>query len=210
MKYLILLRLTITLLIGVSFSGLSYSQTTKTVTASCGKCGRSVPSTSSVGGTCPHCGVRWGRENKSTTTSSTFDKTNTQIKLPTFELDYNTGRDTKSSGYKSNLMEDLDLSLDLSKVSKIQLNNKIDIPNEKIPTYNPPTYNQNESSTIIRNCKLMSSPNRNSEILGLITKNSSIIINKRKGDWLKITYVGNLEGKIDVYVGWIYSSNAVE
>lgn len=208
MKFLILLRLTITLLIGISFSGLSYSQTTKTVTASCGKCGRSVPSTSSVGGTCPHCGVRWGRENKSTTTSSTFDKRNTQIKLPTFELDYNTGRDTKSSGYKSNLMEDTGLKLDLSQASELQLPE----PTRNIPQkeYNPFTYNQNESSTIIRNCKLMSSPNRNSEILGLITKNSSIVINKRKGDWLKITYVGNLEGKIDVYVGWIHSSNVVE
>jgi hypothetical protein len=32
------------------------------VSKSCGSCGRGVPSSSKVGDTCPHCGVRWGYE----------------------------------------------------------------------------------------------------------------------------------------------------
>lgn len=204
MKYVILFRLTIILLIGISFSQLSYSQTTTIVKASCGKCGKSVPSTSSVGGTCPHCGARWGRENKSIKTSRTSEKNYDQIK---FELDYNEGRNTSTSGYKSDPM----LELDLSKASELQLPEPTrNIPQQKIPTYTPPTYNENESSTIIRNCKLMSSPNRNSEILGILSKNSSIILTKRKGDWLKISYFGYLEGQIGSYVGWIHNSNVVE
>ena len=188
MKYLILLRLTIILLMGISFSELSYSQTTKIVAASCGKCGRSVHSTSSVGGTCPHCGARWGREIKSTNTSR--------------ELDYNTGRDTKTSSSESYRME-----LDLTQTSELVLpnNSNLGIPNTKLPTYS-----SLEMSTIIRNCKLRSSPSSKSEILGLLAKNSSIIIEKRKGDWLRITYYGNLEGEFGSYVGWIHSSNVVE
>ena len=167
MKHLILLRLTIILLIGISFSHLSYSQTTTTVTASCGKCGRSVPSTSSVGGTCPHCGARWDRENKSTTTS---DNSIYQFP-PLLQGSYLLPRNTRTYGDESNLYE---------------------------------------NSTVIRNCKLRSSPSTNSEILGLLAKNSSIIIKKRKGDWLKITYNGNLEGEFGSYVGWIHNSNVVE
>jgi len=45
------------------------AQTTTTVSKKCGKCQKPVSSSSKVGDTCPHCGVRWGYEN--TTTSST-------------------------------------------------------------------------------------------------------------------------------------------
>ncbi len=37
-----------------------------TVSKSCGKCGRQVPVTSQVGGSCPHCSVRWGFESSTT------------------------------------------------------------------------------------------------------------------------------------------------
>lgn len=35
----------------------------QTMSKSCGKCGGAVSVSSTVGGTCPHCGVRWGGEN---------------------------------------------------------------------------------------------------------------------------------------------------
>ena len=52
-------------------SNLSYCQTGTTISASCGKCGKAVPSNSKAGDTCPYCGVRWGRENSTTINSST-------------------------------------------------------------------------------------------------------------------------------------------
>ncbi|RZK05200.1 MAG: hypothetical protein EOO46_16015 [Flavobacterium sp.] len=48
----------------------SFAQTTTTVSKKCGKCGKSVSINSKIGDICPHCGVRWGYEN-STTTSTT-------------------------------------------------------------------------------------------------------------------------------------------
>lgn len=59
----------------------AYSQTTRTVSKSCGKCGKKVSVTSKIGDRCPHCGVRWGYENSSTTAStypSTSSPQNTQ------------------------------------------------------------------------------------------------------------------------------------
>lgn len=54
-------------------SKISYCQTTTTISASCGKCGKAVPPSSRTGGTCPYCGVRWGRESSTTINSSTQD-----------------------------------------------------------------------------------------------------------------------------------------
>lgn len=45
----------------------TYSYTT--VSKSCGSCGGAVSSNSCVGMRCPHCGVRWGYENTTTSTS---------------------------------------------------------------------------------------------------------------------------------------------
>lgn len=45
----------------------SYSYTT--TSKSCGSCGGAVSSSSQVGMRCPHCHVRWGYENTTTTTS---------------------------------------------------------------------------------------------------------------------------------------------
>jgi uncharacterized protein YgiM (DUF1202 family) len=45
----------------------SYSYTS--VSKNCGSCGGAVSSNSCVGMRCPHCGVRWGYENTTTTTS---------------------------------------------------------------------------------------------------------------------------------------------
>lgn len=47
----------------------SISQTNRTTSKSCGKCGKSVSASSKVGDKCPHCGVVWGRENTQTTNS---------------------------------------------------------------------------------------------------------------------------------------------
>jgi Spy/CpxP family protein refolding chaperone len=41
-------------------SGKQRSTTSFSVAKRCGSCSKSVPSSSSVGDTCPHCGVRWG------------------------------------------------------------------------------------------------------------------------------------------------------
>lgn len=45
------------------------THTTTTVSKSCGSCGGAVSSNSRIGMTCPHCGVRWGYENTTTSTS---------------------------------------------------------------------------------------------------------------------------------------------
>ncbi len=46
----------------------TYTSTT-TVSKSCGSCGGAVSSDSKIGMRCPHCGVRWGYENTTTSTS---------------------------------------------------------------------------------------------------------------------------------------------
>lgn len=68
MKYLLFL----VILIGaITFNANdSFAQTTTTVSKKCGKCGKSVSTNSRIGDICPHCGVRWGYEN-TTTTSTT-------------------------------------------------------------------------------------------------------------------------------------------
>ena len=61
------------------------------LSASCGKCGRAVAATSRVGQRCPHCGVVWGRENKTTTTSpSDYNSDFGTTKMPDMS-DYNSG-----------------------------------------------------------------------------------------------------------------------
>jgi hypothetical protein len=45
-------------------SGVAQSYTKES--KSCGKCKKEVSVNSRVGMTCPHCGVEWGRENKTT------------------------------------------------------------------------------------------------------------------------------------------------
>jgi len=40
--------------------------TTTTESKHCGACGHDVAANSTVGMTCPYCGVTWGRENTST------------------------------------------------------------------------------------------------------------------------------------------------
>ena len=45
------------------------AQTYTTESKSCGSCGKAVSNNSRIGMTCPHCGVTWGRENETKTTS---------------------------------------------------------------------------------------------------------------------------------------------
>ena len=59
---------------------LTYSQTYSSLTtANCGKCGKAVSSSAKVGDSCPHCGVRWGKENTTTTNSIINSTKNTGI-----------------------------------------------------------------------------------------------------------------------------------
>ncbi|MES2518174.1 MAG: hypothetical protein V4585_08710 [Bacteroidota bacterium] len=57
----------------------TYSQTKSSVSANCGKCGKSVSPYAKVGDTCPHCGVRWGKENSTTTNINTNKETDGAI-----------------------------------------------------------------------------------------------------------------------------------
>lgn len=47
-----------------------YSQNSKIVTATCGKCGNKVSPNSKIGDMCPHCKAIWGDEKTSKTSSS--------------------------------------------------------------------------------------------------------------------------------------------
>lgn len=47
----------------------SYGQSYTTSSKSCGSCGGAVSSNSQIGMKCPHCGVRWGYENTTRSTS---------------------------------------------------------------------------------------------------------------------------------------------
>ena len=51
-------------------SSLVNAQTTTTVTKSCGACNGPVSEYASVGQTCPHCGVTWGDETTTSTTTT--------------------------------------------------------------------------------------------------------------------------------------------
>lgn len=53
-----------------------------TISASCGKCYKKVAASSKIGDYCPHCGVRWGYENTSTTTSSVSNGATSLYKVP--------------------------------------------------------------------------------------------------------------------------------
>jgi hypothetical protein len=65
--------LTFLLLFMAVLTSQTNAQTTTTVSKKCGKCQKPVSSSSKVGDICPHCGVRWGYEN-TTTTSTTVNR----------------------------------------------------------------------------------------------------------------------------------------
>ncbi len=66
--------LLMTFLVGLINPNKSYSQTYTTSSKSCGSCSGAVSASSKIGDICPHCGVRWGYENTSTS-SRTIKKT---------------------------------------------------------------------------------------------------------------------------------------
>ncbi len=65
MKKISIIKVIIILLTSISLTKVGYSQTTTTVSANCGKCGKAVSENAKVGDYCPYCGVRWGKENSS-------------------------------------------------------------------------------------------------------------------------------------------------
>jgi formylglycine-generating enzyme required for sulfatase activity len=50
----------------------SVGQSTVSVSKKCGSCGGGVSSTAKIGDTCPHCGVKWGYEDRQTLPISRF------------------------------------------------------------------------------------------------------------------------------------------
>jgi predicted RNA-binding Zn-ribbon protein involved in translation (DUF1610 family) len=77
------LILTITLIIS-SFATLEISaQSYTTESKSCGSCQKEVSINSRIGMKCPHCGVVWGQENTSRTTSTYPSSTN--YNMPKFD-----------------------------------------------------------------------------------------------------------------------------
>jgi hypothetical protein len=72
----ILVLLLMTLLTRILYPNICYSQTYTTSSKSCGSCRGAVSASSKIGDICPHCGVRWGYEN-TTTSSRTIKKTKT-------------------------------------------------------------------------------------------------------------------------------------
>jgi predicted RNA-binding Zn-ribbon protein involved in translation (DUF1610 family) len=177
MKKLYFLALLSTLLAFITPSGSLHAQSRKRtkLSANCGKCGRAVAATSRVGQRCPHCGVVWGRENTTTTTSPSY-----------YNSDFGTTKMPDLSEYTS--------SGSLGGMSGMGGS-----PFE------------NETNTI-RTCTLRAAPSTKAVGLGSISKNSSVTILKRSGEWVKVSYFGTLGGdgyNINTYRGWIHSSNLV-
>lgn len=70
-----------------------------------------------------------------------------------------------------------------------------------------------EMSSTTANSNLRSAPNSTATVLGIISKNESIIITKRRGDWVKVSFTGNFiannGGFIKNYIGWLHVSCVV-
>ncbi len=63
-------------LLGFDCVGQKHSNKTVSESKHCGKCGKSVSVKSRAGMICPHCGVKWGRENTTHTQSYNIDSYN--------------------------------------------------------------------------------------------------------------------------------------
>jgi DNA-directed RNA polymerase subunit RPC12/RpoP len=75
------------LLLSLFISSLGILEAQTTVSASCGSCHKPVSSSSKIGDTCPHCGLTWGRENTSQTTTTNRSINNSlPLDLPTYSL----------------------------------------------------------------------------------------------------------------------------
>ena len=77
----------------------AYAQTTTSVSKSCGKCGKSVSASSKVGDRCPHCGVRWGYENTSSS-STIIQSKSTDLDFGRENTNSNPAKNTTSEEYK--------------------------------------------------------------------------------------------------------------
>ncbi len=73
--------------------------------------------------------------------------------------------------------------------------------------------NMYQSSNTITNCNLRSAPNTKATIMGVIAKNESITITQRKGDWVKISFLGSFmeDGaySMSYHVGWVHVGGVV-
>ena len=98
-----------------------FSQTYTSVSKSCGKCGKAVSSSSKIGDTCPHCGVRWGYENTSTSTSTSYKKSTLTDYTPSSISNKNSTQKASSSGTSKVIKE----TNPFSTYSKLQTENWI-------------------------------------------------------------------------------------
>lgn len=165
MKNIISKSLQFSLLLMCTF-GTLLLQAQTTVSKSCGKCHKPVSQYATIGDVCPHCGVRWGYENTSKTTS------------------------TRTVDYSLPSPSDYDM---------------------KLPSYDNSDFMFQQSNTV-RNSNLRSAPSKDSEVMVVLPKNASITITKKLGDWVKISYIGNLSNEqfnIQTYTGWLHISNVV-
>lgn len=72
-----------------------FCQSYTTESKSCGSCHKPVSNNSTVGMRCPHCGVRWGYENESRTTTTKYKND--------YESNYNYTKSSGSTTSKVNL-----------------------------------------------------------------------------------------------------------
>ncbi|MEA5405942.1 SH3 domain-containing protein [Arcicella sp. DC2W] len=160
-----------------------YSQTySTTTTANCGKCGKTVSSSAKVGDSCPHCGVRWGKENKTTTNIKSNKNSTTGLDINPFALD---------------------------QYSSPTLGNDI-TSNQSNPRSYSNVGDLYELTNVVRNCNLRSAPNNESEVMIRLLKNSEITVTKRVGSWVKVQYLSR-EGLDTKWIhGWIHVSNIVQ
>lgn len=92
MKKLLLLSAFFTLVALCYPASPLFAQTRRTkLSARCGSCGKAVSANSRVGQRCPHCGVIWGRENTTTTTSPSYSIPNYNTNTLPDVSNYNSG-----------------------------------------------------------------------------------------------------------------------
>lgn len=153
------------------------------VSKRCGSCHKPVSANSRVGQRCPHCGVKWGYENESRSTDIPNRSNNTTY--PKSLSDYIEEEKRKSDYYPST---------------------NYDYPySSGSSSYNSSDFTY-EQSTVVRRSNLRSAPSTDSEVLGILPKNASIVITKFLSDWVKVEY---RDSNFNLYIGWLYRSNVV-
>lgn len=159
-------------------NGLS-AQSYTTESKSCGSCQKEVSIYSKIGMTCPHCGVRWGYENESNSTS--YSSTSPPNYPKTVPSSYN-------------------------KISPSSYSVKTPSSNNISNWYfDPSLANPNKSiGFTTENANLRSSPSTSSSVKTVIPAITNVSIISKQGDWYYVEYqfidaylnVNNLKGYV--------------